>query len=106
MRTMLGRPIVQLTPREGSARLLDLHTGHRVTPVNRLTAIAVAREALGPRTVAVVATRMVTEPSRAYPGPLPAWRVDFDDEDRTQVYVAADLGRVTAIRNSSSVSLT
>jgi len=99
VRTMLGRPVVQLTPVEGRPRVVDLRSGRTVTPVDRATAAALAREALGPDAGAPVRVAAVTEPLRAYPGPLPAWRVDFADGDATQVYVAADLGRVTAARN-------
>jgi hypothetical protein len=97
VRTMLGHPVALLSPAEGRPSLVDLATGRTISPIDRATAIAIARAEM-PDAASVRAVP-VTEPLRAYPGPLPAWRVDFADDDSTQVYVAADLGRVMAMRN-------
>lgn len=99
VRTMLGRPVVQLTPTEAPPRVVDLSTGRTLTPVDQRTAVALAREAVGPALGAPIRAEKVVEKLRAYQGPLPAWRVDFTDANATQVYVAADLGRVIATRN-------
>jgi hypothetical protein len=41
----------------------------------------------------------VTEGTPEYRGPLPAWRISFDDAEGLAVYVAADTARVTARRS-------
>jgi hypothetical protein len=43
--------------------------------------------------------RLVTEETPEYRGPLPAWRIAFDDGEGLAVYVAADTARVTARRS-------
>jgi len=37
VRTMFGRPVVQLTPIEGRPRVVGLRSGRRATPVDRAT---------------------------------------------------------------------
>ena len=99
VRSMLGRPVALLSPAEGRPTLVDLSSGRVLSPIDRSTAVELARAALGPRAGAPLGVTAIAAPLRAYAGPLPAWRVDFANEDRTQVYVAADLGRVVATRN-------
>lgn len=99
VRSMLGRPVALLSPGEGRPTLVDLSSGKILSPIDRTTAVALARAEVGPEAGAPLRVTAIIEPLRAYAGPLPAWRVDFADNDRTQVYVAADLGRVTASRN-------
>ncbi|QYE37023.1 MULTISPECIES: PepSY domain-containing protein [Sphingosinicellaceae] len=97
-RSMLGRPVALLTPVEGRPQLVDLTTGHTVSPIDRPTAIALALETMGAHTGLPVRAEQVSAPSRVYQGPLPAWRVVFADQSNTEVYVAANLGRVVASR--------
>lgn len=99
VRSMLGRPVALLSPAEGRPTLVDLSSGRVRSPIDRMTAVALARAELGPRAGVPISVTAIASPLRAYAGPLPAWRVDFADDDRTQVYVAADLGRVVATRN-------
>ena len=42
----------------------------------------------------------VTENTTEYRGPLPAWRIDFEDGASRALYVAADTGAVTARRST------
>lgn len=44
-------------------------------------------------------TQLVTEESTEYRGPLPAWRIAFDDAEGLAVYVAANTGGVAARRS-------
>jgi hypothetical protein len=43
----------------------------------------------------------VTAGSPEYRGPLPAWRVSFDDLESTRIYVSADEARVAARRTGT-----
>lgn len=43
----------------------------------------------------------VSTPSTEYKGTLPAWRVDFPDDDATRIYVAQNSGRIVAVRNGT-----
>lgn len=98
VRAMLGRPVVLLSPVTGRPLLVDLDGGRQVTPLARELVVDLARETMGAAAGAPVRLETVTSPSRAYGGPLPAWRVTFADAEETEVYVAADLGRVVATR--------
>ena len=100
VRAMLGRPVAQLTPVAGRPLLLDLASGRRLSPLGRDLAAALARETMGGEGGAPIRVEPVTVSSRAYSGPLPAWRATFADAADTDVYVAADLDRVVATRGS------
>jgi hypothetical protein len=97
LRTMLGRPVLLVHGRDVPASLHDAGTGARLSPIPAGTAraIAVADFAGEGRAVALA---WVTEETPEYRGPLPAWRVQFDDREATHLYVPANEGRVAARR--------
>src|SRR3546814_4891659 len=45
--------------------------------------------------------RAVTSASTEYKGVLPAWRIDFPDQDSTRVYIAQNSGRIVAVRHGT-----
>lgn len=97
VRTMLGRPVLVAHPGAGRARLHDAVTGERISPIPASTARAIATaDFTGDGRP--VSTAWVTEETPEYRGPLPAWRIQFDDPEATRLYVAADEGRVAARR--------
>ena len=99
IRTMLGRPVALVAPREGPPRLYDLADGRRLSPVPAALAAEIAEaDHNGPQR-AVRVTR-ITEESPEYRAALPAWRVDFDDGAHRALYVAQDSGVVTARRST------
>ena len=99
IRSLLGRPVALVSPREGAPRLYGLADGRRLSPVPATLAAAVA-EADHAGTERAVRVERVTAESPEYRGPLPAWRVDFDDGANRALYVAQDSGVVTARRST------
>lgn len=79
---------------------LDGRTGSRA-PVSQTEAEETARRDQ-PGHPLVVASELITDQAGVeYRGrPLPAWRVELEDDSRTVVYVDASTGDVTARRNS------
>ena len=99
VRTMLGRPVALVAPREGRPRLYDLTDGRLLAPIPQALAARIAEaDHVGPQLAARVTP--VTEESPEYRGALPAWRVDFEDGANRAVYVAQDTGAVTARRST------
>ncbi|HEV2865567.1 MAG TPA: PepSY domain-containing protein, partial [Allosphingosinicella sp.] len=98
LRTLLGRPVAAVTDRGGRPKLYDLATGNPLSPLSMGNAVRIAEaDHAGDRRASRV--ERVTGNSTEYRGPLPAWRVDFDDGAHRSLYVAADTGAVTARRS-------
>ena len=95
-----SRPIAEVTTAKG-VRLFDAATGAPLPPVDAAMATKIARTAWKsddkPRSTA---TRVTTE-SPEYRAALPAWRITFADPEETSVFVAADTGRITAVRTGT-----
>ena len=98
VRSLLGRPVALVAPREGRPRLYDLADGRPVSPIPAALAAAIA-EADHAGSERAVRVERVTADSTEYRGALPAWRVDFDDGAHRSLYVAQDSGLVTARRS-------
>lgn len=99
VRTLLGRQVALVSPREGRPRLYELQGGHLISPIPAAVAAAIAEaDHAGPQRAARV--ELVTEESTEYRAALPAWRVSFDDGEARALYVAQDTGMVTARRSS------
>jgi len=78
--------------------LIDLQDWRVASPLSEEAAAQIAQAYVtgSPR---VRARTLVTEETPEYRGPLPAWRIAFDDGEGLAVYVAADTARVTARRS-------
>lgn len=94
----LDGPVYRLK-HAGGWLLADAMSGRALSPLDADTARRVAEaDYAGPGTVREV--REVTETSTEIRGlPLPVWRVAFDDDRSTVLYVSPDQGRVLARRN-------
>lgn len=79
--------------------LIDLEDWRVASPLDAEAATLIAQTyvAGAPRTREA---RLVTAETPEYRGPLPAWRVAFDDVEGLAVYVAVDTGRVAARRSN------
>ena len=96
--TVLGRPVYRLESPKG-ARIVDAVTGVPVAPLQAedAKAIAVADYKGDAR---VEAVEWVDTPALEYRGrDLPLWRVGFDDDRHTTIYVSPGSGQVVARRN-------
>jgi uncharacterized iron-regulated membrane protein len=91
-------PQYQLTDINGVVHRFDARTGKPLGAIDANQALAVATANYSGDGVGRTPTR-VSQNSTEYHGRLPAWRVDFDDEAATTLYVAADNGEVVTRRN-------
>ena len=98
---MLGdRMVAEIRTAEG-LRLLDAATGTPLPPIEAAQAVAIARAAWrGAAKPAAFADR-VTAPTTEYHGALPAWRVTLAGSDHARIFIAADSGRITAVRTGT-----
>lgn len=98
---MLGnRPVAEVTTSQG-IRLFDAATGAALPPVDAAMAKAIANAAWkSDSKPSSMASRVTTE-SPEYRGALPAWRIAYADPDATSVFVAADTGKITAVRTGT-----
>lgn len=99
-RMWLGRPVAELAGAKG-ARLFDATTGQALPSATPAQAEAVARDAWRGNGLPAATVTRIERPSPEYRGALPAWRVAFADDDATRVFVAADTGRIAAVRTGT-----
>lgn len=99
-RMWLGRPVAEAATAKGT-RLFDAITGAALPAPTARQAEDIARAAWrgGVRPATTVAR--IERASPEYRGTLPAWRVAFTDPDSTRVFVAADTGRIAAVRTGT-----
>jgi hypothetical protein len=99
LRSLIGEPVALISHGEANPRLFSLSTGRQISPIPASMAVAIAeRDHDGSERAARVSE--VTENTTEYRGPLPAWRIDFEDGANRALYVAADTGAVTARRST------
>jgi len=99
IRAMVGRTVALVSADEARPRLYDLATGRQLSPIPAALAISIAeRDHVGGSRAA--GAQLVTEASPEYRGALPAWRVDFQEDNAVSLYVAQDSGAVSARRST------
>lgn len=97
---LAGRPVAQVATADG-IKLFDATNGDPLPPVDAALARTIASDAWKASTKpAARVSRVVTE-SPEYRGALPAWRVAFADPDNTSVFIAADTGKIAAVRTGT-----
>lgn len=99
-RMLDGNAVVEVITPKG-LRLFDATTGTAVPPVDAALATKIALTAWKTTAMPVDRTSRVTRESPEYRGALPAWRVEFRDADQTSIFVAAESGRITAVRTGT-----
>ena len=99
-RIWLDDPVAEVVTANGT-RMFDARTGAVLPAPTARQAEAVARAAWrgGARPKATV--ERIERASPEYRGALPAWRVAFADPDSTRVFIAADTGRIAAVRTGT-----
>ena len=98
---MVGaRQVAEVTTSKGTS-LFDGQTGERLPPIDAGQASGIATAAWKSAAKPESKVSRVTEESPEYRAALPAWRVAFTDPDATSVFVAADTGRITAVRTGT-----
>ncbi len=95
-----GRAVAEVKTAE-AVLLFDAISGASLPPVSPQQAIAIANEAWKSTTKPAAEASQVDTESPEYRGPLPAWRVAYKDPDSTSVFVAAQTGKITAVRTGT-----
>jgi len=98
-KTILGRPVFDLDRVGGGHRLIDAATGEELTIDEGVVRALARADFAGDAPIAEIG--MIHETNLEYRGPVPVWRVRFDDDEDTRLYFAADTGRIMARRNAS-----
>ncbi|MFZ5618940.1 MAG: PepSY domain-containing protein [Pseudomonadota bacterium] len=97
LKTWLGREVYVVSGAAGNA-LFDADTGERLSPLNEANARRVAEsDFAGEGEIAKVS--LLNDPPREFGRPGPVWRADFNDGDKTRLYISPDTGVVLARRN-------
>lgn len=99
-RMLDGKPVAEVTTSKGLT-LFDAATGKVLAPVDAALATRIAQNAWKTPAVPVERALRVKRESPEYRAALPAWRVEFKDRDQTSVFVAAESGRITAVRTGT-----
>lgn len=100
LRMLDGRAIAEVATGKG-IRLFDARTGAALPPVDAVQATRIARTAWKGADKPASLPSRVTAESPEYRGALPAWRIAFADADHTSVFVAAESGKITAVRTGT-----
>jgi hypothetical protein len=95
-----GSLIAEVTTTHGTV-LLDASTGEGLAPIDAGSAKQIARKAWRSKDKPSSKATFVSAESPEYRDVLPAWRIAFSDPDRTSVFVAANTGRITAVRTGT-----
>lgn len=93
------RPVVRLYQDRDRVEMYDASTGERLSPIGEEEARAIAAADFAPPGE-IVAARLIETKGGDYRNEVPAWRVRFDNRKRTDIYVHANTGLVTARRNA------
>ncbi len=98
---MIGNRAVAEVTSGKKVKLFDAETGAPLPPVDANLAKTIANAAwISPAKPPSKASRVTAE-NPEYRAILPAWRVAFADPDETRVFVAADTGKITAVRTGT-----
>jgi len=98
--TLLGNPVYEVRRSDGTTVLVDARETRVISPVGDGLARRIAADDFAGAGKPVSAA-LVSEEGGDYRGRLPAWRVTFDDNENTRLYVAANDGKVTARRSDT-----
>ena len=95
-----NRQVVEVTTLKG-IKLFDAATGAALPPFDAATATAIANAAWKSASKPISKASRVSVESPEYRGALPAWRIAYADPDATSIFVAAETGRITAVRTGT-----
>ena len=95
-----GQMVAEVTTAKG-IMLFDAQTGELIPPVGATQATVIANAAWKSAAKPTSKASRVTAESPEYRAALPAWRIAYADPDATSIFVAADTGRITAVRTGT-----
>lgn len=99
-RILDNRPVAEVATAKG-VRLYDATNGNALPAIDAATATRIAERAWKSGQKPSSTATWITEESPEYRGALPAWRIAFADPDATSVFVAADTGKIAAVRTGT-----
>lgn len=94
----LDTTVVLFQQNRDQIEMYDAFTGRKLSPISESMAVKIAQADFYPQASIQQVTR-VTLKSGEYKGPVPAYRIDFDNTKATHIYVHENTGEVTARRN-------
>lgn len=98
---MMGdRAVAEVSTTRG-IKLFDAQTAEPIPPVGAAEATAIADVAWKSASKPESKASRVTTESPEYRAALPAWRIAYSDPDATSIFVAADTGKITAVRTGT-----
>jgi hypothetical protein len=98
---MVGNRAVAEVKTAKGFQLFDAATGAALPPIDAGQATIIANAAWKSAQKPKSSASRVTEESSEYRGALPAWRIAYADPDTTSVFVAAETGKITAVRTGT-----
>jgi hypothetical protein len=98
---LLNIPVYRMIQDDRHAETYNAITGEKISPIERTTAIAIATAEIIPDLPVRSVVREDVQ-STTYQGPVPAWKVTFDDWKATALYISSNTGRITARRTALS----
>ncbi|MFC1535591.1 PepSY domain-containing protein [Candidatus Neomarinimicrobiota bacterium] len=98
---LLNIPVYRMIQDDRHAETYNAITGEKISPIDRTTAIAIAAVEIE-RELPVRSVVREDMQSTAYQGPVPAWKVTFDDWKATTLYIGANTGRIATRRTMLS----
>ena len=95
---MMGDRAVAEVATSNGIKLFDAQTAEPIPPVDAAQATAIANAAWKSGSKPNSKASRVSTESPEYRAALPAWRIAYADPDATSIFVAADTGKITAVR--------
>lgn len=97
---VLGTPVWRIVADDGDTHLVDAKSGEILSPLNANLAQRLAESDYAHEGAVKQVDRLDAPPSE-YARPGPVWRIEFDDRDKTTIYVDPATGQVTARRSKT-----
>jgi uncharacterized membrane protein YkoI len=98
LKRSLGRPVYEVLTEDGTLSMLDATTGNVLSPLSKEAALAYAQNDFSGEG-SPISVELLTETNLEYRKEVPVWRIDFDDKDKTHIYVSPRNGSILARRN-------
>jgi len=94
---LYGRPVYRIDYTGGKSVLFDSKTGERLSPLSEEAITGIAKK-LYRGDAPLLQSARLAKTGIEYRGPLPVWKIDFDDSDQTSLYFSPDTGQLLAKR--------
>ena len=97
LKSFLGRPVYEVTAANGAA-LFSAESGAKISPISEDQARQIAKSDFS-GSAEISKVERLSNPPHEYRGGKPVWRVSFDDNLNTRIYISPDTGEISARRN-------